>query len=99
MKKVFALMAMACVSMMANAQFPQRTPTPNDTLKSVTVNADKSVTFRIYAPGAKTVTLGGDLAGYGDIIPAPKFVKQANGVWEAKANTVNPNGGTYRATL
>ena len=96
MKKVFALMAMACVSMMANAQFPQRTPTPNDTLKSVTVNADKSVTFRIYAPGAKTVTLGGDLAGYGDIIPAPKFVKQANGVWEAKANTVNPNGGTYR---
>ena len=96
MKKVFALMAMACVSMMANAQFPQRTPTPNDTLKSVTVNADKSVTFRIYAPGAKTVTLGGDLAGYGDIMPAPKFVKQANGVWEAKANTVNPNGGTYR---
>ena len=92
MKKVFALMAMACVSMMANAQFPQRTPTPNDTLKSVTVNADKSVTFRIYAPGAKTVTLGGDLAGYGDIIPAPKFVKQANGVWEAKAN---PKGSCY----
>ena len=97
MKKVVLLMALACVGMIANAQM-RRTPTPNDTLKSVTVNADKSVTFRIYAPEAKTVTLGGDLAGYGDIIPAPKFFKQANGVLEAKANTVNPNGGTYRYT-
>ena len=95
MRKAFYLMALALMTMNANAQF-QRTPTPNDTLKSVTVNADKSVTFRIYAPEAKTVTLGGDLAGYGDIIPAPKFVKQANGVWEAKANTVDAKGGTFR---
>ena len=89
-------MALALMAMNANAQFPQRTPTPNDTLQSVTVNADNSVIFRIYAPEAKTVTLGGDLAGYGDVIPAPKFVKQANGVWEGKANTVNANAGTFR---
>ena len=34
-------------------------PTPNDTLTSVIVHPDKSITFKIYAPDAKNVSLGG----------------------------------------
>lgn len=90
--KFLPLMAMALMALSANAQFPQRTPTPNDTLKSVTVNADNSVTYRIYAPEAKTVGLGGDMAGWGE--NAPKFTKQANGVWEATVK--NTLAGTFR---
>ena len=74
----------------ANAQF-QRTPTPNDTLHSVTVNPDKSVILRIYAPEAKTVGVGGDIAPYGK--PAV-FTRQDNGVWECKID--NDRIGTFR---
>jgi len=63
-------------------QMPQ--PTPNDTLTSTQVHSDGSVTFRIYAPEAKSVKLGGDLGGWG--IPATQFVKADNGVWEATLN-------------
>ena len=42
------------------AQFPRRQPTPNDTLKSTEVAADKKVTFRVYAPKADEVSIGGD---------------------------------------
>ena len=38
----------------------QRPPTPNDTLKSPEVLSDRKVTFRIYAPKAAEVTVGGD---------------------------------------
>lgn len=74
----------------ANAQF-QRTPTPNDTLHSVTVNPDKSVILRIYAPEAKTVGVGGDIAPWGK--PAV-FTRQDNGVWECKID--NDRIGTFR---
>ena len=36
----------------ASAQFPRRTPTPNDTLQSTERLDDNRVTFRIYAPQA-----------------------------------------------
>jgi len=36
-----------------------RTPTPNDNLVSFEVNNDGSATFRLYAPDAKSVALGG----------------------------------------
>ena len=44
----------------AQAAFPRRTPTPNDTLKSTEVAPDHKVTFRIYAPKASEVSVGGD---------------------------------------
>lgn len=59
-------------------------PTPNDTLKSVSVNPDGSTTFRIYAPKAREVKLGGDMAGFG--ANATKFVQRADGVWEGTSN-------------
>lgn len=51
-----------------------RTPTPNDNLISFEVNNDGSATFRLYAPDAKKVELGGDLK-------AEKIVRADNGVW------------------
>lgn len=72
----------------ANCQF-QRTPTPNDNLKSVEANVDGSVTFRIYAPQAESVSLSGDIRSIG-----AETNKLENGVWEI----VVPNivDGAYR---
>ena len=47
------------------AQTPPRQPTPNDTLKSPEVMPDGRVAFRIYAPHASEVTLGGDWISQG----------------------------------
>ena len=57
---ILALLAFAASS--ASAQFQQRRPTPNDTLKSTEVGPDGKVTFRIYAPKAEEVTVGGETA-------------------------------------
>jgi len=83
---VAAICALSFVS--ANAQF-QRTPSPNDNLKSVEVNPNGSVTFRIYAPQAETVALGGDIRG-----ASTDFNKAENGVWEATLQNVTQ--GAYR---
>ena len=57
----FVLLGMACLSTSpASAQGPRRQPTPNDTLKSTEVAPDHKVTFRIYAPKATEVSVGGD---------------------------------------
>ena len=47
------------------AQPPRREPTPNDTLKSPEVMPDHRVTFRIYAPKASEVSVGGDWIAQG----------------------------------
>ena len=44
----------------AIAQAPQRTPTPNDTLKSPKVLDDKRVALQLYAPKANEVIFNGD---------------------------------------
>jgi enterochelin esterase family protein len=45
----------------SDAQRPRRTPTPNDTLISPEIQKEKNlVTFRLYAPKASEVTVGGD---------------------------------------
>src|SRR5215831_14833438 len=58
---------------------PTRPRTPNDTLKSPEVAPDHKVTFRIYAPKASEVTIGGDwIAAFP---PAPiKLKKDDQGV-------------------
>jgi enterochelin esterase family protein len=65
---------------------------PNDTLHSVEINPDRSVTFRIYAPEAKNVYLGGsdipDLSKFG------KMTKNEKGVWEVTINKLEH--GAYR---
>lgn len=78
MQKITLLCAMAAMSLCSATAQWQRTPTPNDTLRSTIVNGDK-VTFQIYAPQAQTVMVTGDLPWDK---PA-KFVKDASGVWSA----------------
>jgi enterochelin esterase family protein len=57
------------------AQAPRSRPaTPNDNLVSFQVNGDGSATFRLYAPEARKVELGGD-------IRAEKTERAENGVW------------------
>ena len=89
MKRIL-LIALGLLSMQfAFAQFGQRTPTPNDTLKSVRVNPDGSVTFSIYAPNANSVSLTGDVWG-----PGP-FQKAENGVWSATIPQMNAGAVRY----
>lgn len=88
-----ASLLVAC-SLSAQAQW-QRTPTPNDTLQPIRKNADGSVTFSIYAPKARTVTLAGD----GDLVPfmgdnKPVVKENPNGVWNFTVKDVKP--GAYR---
>ena len=73
--------------------FAQPAPTPNSTLVSPEVSADRHVAFRIYAPDATDVKVTGDVvpnfAG-----PRPQLVKGANGVWEIVMGPLDP--GPYR---
>lgn len=88
----FFLLAITCtMSLAAFAQFPGYKPTPNDKLVSVEDAAD-GITFRIYAPDAKTVSLGGDLPSWGE--KPVEFVKSEEGVWEA--TFTHKNIGAYR---
>lgn len=64
----------------------QRQPTPNDTLKSPEVLADGRVVFRIYAPKASEVTVGGDWIPQG-LGTGGKLTKDDKGVWSI---TVGP---------
>lgn len=74
------------------AQTPQRQPTPNDTLVSPEVLADKRVTFRIYAPKATEVTLRGDwMEGAGTV----KLEKNDQGVWSATVGPLGPDFYSY----
>jgi enterochelin esterase family protein len=66
-----------------------RIPTPNDSLISFEVNNDGRATFRLYAPDAKKVELGGD-------VKAEKIEKADNGVWTmTTAPNINPSAYRY----
>ena len=62
------------------AQQAQRQPTPNDALKSPEPLADGRVVFRIYAPKASEVTVGGDWIAQG-LGAGGKLAKDEQGVW------------------
>jgi enterochelin esterase-like enzyme len=76
----------------ALAQFPRREPTPNDTLVSPEVQPDQKVTFRIYAPKASEVTLGGDWIAGGDRVT---LTKDDKGVWSATVGPLTPDYYSY----
>lgn len=85
---VFVLMAAVSV-LQAQPQRPQRPPTPNDNLVSFAMNEDGSATFRLYAPEARSVALGGDLSGQ-------KTSRADNGVWTiTTAPDINPSAYRY----
>jgi enterochelin esterase-like enzyme len=75
------------------AQFPPRQPTPNDTLKSTEVAADRKVTFRIYAPKAGEVSVSGDFGRGG------KMAKDDRGVWSLDVGPLAPDFYSYTFTV
>ena len=88
MRKIIMIAVAAMLApLAADAQWNFK-PTPNDTLNSVQVLPDGKVAVRIYAPEAKTVSIGGDIWSMNP------FVKADNGVWETVLENVAP--GTYR---
>lgn len=70
------------------AQPPGRPRSPNDTLKSVEVADDHKVTFRIYAPKASEVSVGGDFGG-------GKMTRDDKGVWAITVGPLTPDFYTY----
>jgi enterochelin esterase-like enzyme len=88
----FLSVVFLCFNPISRAQNFQPAPTPNDTLQSVRACADGRVVFRVYAPNADTVALGGsDIPNAG---AGAKMVKRDDGVWETTIGPVAP--GSYR---
>lgn len=87
-----ALMLLLCgITSYSTAQF-NRSPTPNDTLQSIRIHPDNSVTFSIYAPEASEVTVSGDFsAGFRSM----SLSKDEVGVWSAKTDPLSPDVYTY----
>jgi enterochelin esterase family protein len=93
---VVGLFLLACTgSPRAVAQAPRREPTPNDTLVSPEVLSDRRVTFRVYAPKASEVTVGGDWAASGPV----KLEKDDKGVWSATVGPLVPDYYSYSFTV
>jgi enterochelin esterase family protein len=87
------LAALLIMTSTAAGQPPQRKPTPNDTLVSPEVQADHKVTFRIYAPKASEVTVGGDFGA------VTKLTKDDTGVWTATVGPLTPDLYSYSFTV
>lgn len=110
-------LSVACFAGMSSAQGTPRTPaaappiqmpapTPNDTLKSVEVQADHHVRFRIWAPNATQVKLhaeGPEATPGTTPQEAYKYmggvpmVKGDQGIWETVIGPIEP--GVYRYTF
>jgi enterochelin esterase family protein len=75
------------------AQFGPRPRTPNDTLKSTEVSPDHKVTFRIYAPKATEVSVGGEFG------PGGKLTKDEQGVWSITVGPLEPDYYSYSFTV
>lgn len=82
----------------AVAQRPPRQPTPNDTLISPEVLSDRRVTFRIYAPKAAEVTLGGDWISQGRGTGG-KLEKDEKGVWSITVGPLVPDFYSYSLSV
>src|SRR5262245_53924340 len=93
----FAAVALVLASNLC-AQAPRREPTPNDTLKSPEITADKKVTFRIYAPEARAVTVGGDWISHGLGTGGP-LTKDDKGVWSITVGPLPPDFYSYTFTV
>lgn len=78
------------------AQTQQRTPTPNDTLKSPKVLDDKRVVIQVYAPKATDVMVGGDFASGGKPLP---LTKNDQGVWAVTLGPLKPDYYTYTLSV
>ena len=92
----FLLFSALCSA--AFAQPAQRQPTPNDTLKSPEVLSDGRVVFRIYAPKASEVTVGGDWIPQG-LGQGGKLARDEQGVWSLTVGPLPADFYSYSFTV
>ena len=97
-KSVFLSLLLTVLSLTALAQQPPRQPTPNDTLVSPEVHADKRITFRIYAPKAHEVTVGGDWIPQG-LGTGGKMMMDERGVWSLTVGPLPADFYSYTITV
>lgn len=69
-----------------------RTPTPNDTLKSVRMLSDNRVQLSLYAPKSAEVLASGD---FPNGFPNVKLTKAESGVWSVALGPLEPGLYTY----
>lgn len=74
-----------------SAQAQQRQPTPNDTLQSPRISADKKATISIYAPKASEVIVSGDFSPGKPL----SLTKGESGVWSVTTGPLRPDYYTY----
>ena len=102
MKKRNLLLSMISLFLLATtfalAQAPARQPTPNDTLKSPEVLSDGRVVFRIYAPKASEVTVGGDWISQG-LGEGGNLTKDDKGVWSITVGPLPADFYSYALTV
>lgn len=84
------------VSYQAVAQMPQRQPTPNDTLKSPRILADKRLVISLYAPKATEVVVSGDFQKQYKPL---SLTKNDQGVWSVVIDPLKPDYYTYTLTV
>ncbi|GAB3317265.1 esterase family protein [Larkinella ripae] len=90
------LLAGLFLSVQVLAQTPPRQPTPNDTLKSPKVLADKRVVLQIYAPKASDVSVVGD---FQSAMKPLNLTKDEHGVWSVTVGPLKPDYYTYTLTV
>lgn len=91
MKRTLSICLFFALLVCLPADAQRRGPvSPADTLRSIVSNPDGSVTFRIYAPKAQEVALGGDFSGYGAV-----FSKGDDGIWTAVIPQVRTDAFRY----
>ena len=91
------LCAFACLmTSWTMAQTPQRTPTPNDTLKSPRVLDDKRAIIQIYAPKASEVLVSGDFVSGNKPM---SLTKNEQGVWSVTTEPLRSDYYTYTLTV
>jgi enterochelin esterase family protein len=90
-------MAVSSIQLL-RAQPPRRQPTPNDTLKSPEVLSDNRVVFRLYAPKATEVTVGGDWISQGRG-SGGKLEKDDQGIWSITVGPLVPDFYSYNFTV
>src|SRR5581483_11962960 len=85
-----SLLILACLLFFANPIFAPPASNANGPAQvtSPEVSADRSITFRLYAPNAKSVTLNGDFSLLG--IADTSMTRDTNGVWSRSILTFAP---------
>lgn len=91
---LFSALLAAGLSIRLTAQVPSSAPIGVQVFEPIQVADDGTITFRMYAPGAKDVQVVGEIVTVTGRESFP-MTKDANGVWNAKLSGLLPETYTY----